>query len=392
MIVTYRIIHNRKNKLNKRGEALIQIEAYQNGKRRYFSTMLYVKPSEFSDNPRNNRYLRDIDRNNIILNLSSELRNFEMKYRAVNGDFSLKDFDLFGIRIEANKPQTFTYFFESEVENQKSYVSDLVWKQQKKNFKNFQQFASRNVRFDEVNFELVQGFDIYLKNQGLGGNTVKKRHAQLRKYINLAIKKKFIRLEENPYLSFKPVGENVDWVFLEAHEVKSIEELKFTKEDALTEKARDMYLFGVYTGMRFSDIYALNMSNLALKEQEIFLKFKAQKTSKTIKLPLHLLFDGKPAKVIRKYFRSDSKRLFFGLTNPNCNLELKVIAELAKINKRLHFHSSRHTFGSIAVQILPVKVVQEIMQHADLRMTVKYTHLSDETRDNILRDTDWKSI
>lgn len=160
----------------------------------------------------------------------------------------------------------------------------------------------------------------------------------------------------------------------------------------MTEKARDMYLFGVYTGMRFSDIYALKKEQFFEKNEVLNVSIKAQKTKKNITLPLTLLFNKKPDILIRKYFREDGKRLFSGLTNPNVNLELKIIAKLARIKKRLHFHSSRHTFASILVQVLPVKVVQEMMQHADLRMTLKYTHLSNDTRDRILEETDWKSI
>jgi integrase len=392
MMVNFRVVFNRKNKLNAKGEALIQVEAYLDGRRRYFSTLTYVPPKEFNDNPRHNRYLRDTDQNNVIINTLTELRNFEMKYRAINGSFTLKDFDLMGHKIQANQYQTFTDFFEAEVENQKAYVSDLVWKQQRKNFSNFQNFAKRNVRYDEVNYELIQGFDLYLRASGLSINTAHKRHSQLKKYINLAIKKKLIRLDENPYLVFKAQTEEVDWVYLEVEELNRIEKLIFDKTQRLTEKARDMYLFGAYTGMRFGDIYPLKMSQFTKKDEILYASFRAQKTKKALTLPLTLLYNGKPEVLIEKYFREDGKRLFSGLTNPNVNLELKIIAKLARIEKRLHYHSSRHTFGSIGVQILPIKVVQEIMQHSDLRMTVRYTHLSDNTRDSILKGIDWKSV
>ena len=43
------MVYNRKNKLNKNGEALIQICCYQNGKRTYFSTGIYIKPNEWNE-------------------------------------------------------------------------------------------------------------------------------------------------------------------------------------------------------------------------------------------------------------------------------------------------------------------------------------------------------
>lgn len=44
------LVYNRKNKLNKNGEALIQICCYQNGKRTYLSTEIYIRPNERNKN------------------------------------------------------------------------------------------------------------------------------------------------------------------------------------------------------------------------------------------------------------------------------------------------------------------------------------------------------
>lgn len=45
--VRYRFVYNRSQKLCANGTALIQIEAYQEGKRRYLSTNIYVKPNQW---------------------------------------------------------------------------------------------------------------------------------------------------------------------------------------------------------------------------------------------------------------------------------------------------------------------------------------------------------
>ena len=49
ILTRYKFIYNRKNELNTNGEALIQIRMYLNGINRYYSTGVYLKPSDWND-------------------------------------------------------------------------------------------------------------------------------------------------------------------------------------------------------------------------------------------------------------------------------------------------------------------------------------------------------
>ena len=42
----FRLLHNRKGQLNRDGKALVQIEAYLNAKKKYFSTNIYLVYSQ----------------------------------------------------------------------------------------------------------------------------------------------------------------------------------------------------------------------------------------------------------------------------------------------------------------------------------------------------------
>ena len=46
--ICYRFIYNRDKHLNSDGKALVQIEAYQSGRRVYFSTHIYLTPKQWS--------------------------------------------------------------------------------------------------------------------------------------------------------------------------------------------------------------------------------------------------------------------------------------------------------------------------------------------------------
>ena len=42
--IIYNLVYNRKKCLNKKGMALVQVEAYLGRKKKYFSTKVYLKP------------------------------------------------------------------------------------------------------------------------------------------------------------------------------------------------------------------------------------------------------------------------------------------------------------------------------------------------------------
>lgn len=45
--ISYRLVYNRKKRLNAQGTALLQIEAYLEGKKIYFSSHIYLKPEQW---------------------------------------------------------------------------------------------------------------------------------------------------------------------------------------------------------------------------------------------------------------------------------------------------------------------------------------------------------
>ena len=45
--ISYRLVYNRKKRLNASGKALIQVEAYLTKRKVYFSTHIYVRPEQW---------------------------------------------------------------------------------------------------------------------------------------------------------------------------------------------------------------------------------------------------------------------------------------------------------------------------------------------------------
>ena len=67
--ISYSLVFNRKKKLNKKGMALVQVEAYLNRRKMYFSTRVYLKPEQW-----------DVKYNRQIKKFPTEKQNVSLKH------------------------------------------------------------------------------------------------------------------------------------------------------------------------------------------------------------------------------------------------------------------------------------------------------------------------
>ncbi|MFV0157116.1 site-specific integrase [Empedobacter falsenii] len=387
------LVYNRKNKLNKNGEALIQICCYQNGKRTYFSTEIYIKPNEWNEkkmliNDYRNDYeeLNDeIDRQ--ITELKDSIKIKKQKGESVSLS-NLKEIKEVGIYI------SFYKFMQDEIE--KGLLKESTKKSQRRTLLVLREFR-KELEFKDLNVSFLMDFERYLNLQNLGTNTIYKYFKNIRTYVNLAIVKDLMEINDYPFKKFKlrQVDGNRD--FLSPDELKRLEKLKYSDENDLN-KVRDIFLFSCYTGIRFSDIVRLKDSNFSKVGEVYWLTFDMMKserkndssTKKIIRLPISKLFDGKPVKIFEKY-RGEKKFLFDDFINSEINKHLKTIESKLKSGKKLSFHVARHTCATnLIYHGLPISTVQKILGHEKIETTQVYAKVLDVTLLNDLDKIDFK--
>ena len=61
--ISYRFVYNRKKSLNDRGTALVQVEAYLNKKKVYFSTHVYLRPEQWDVK---RKIIKEQDRKSVV--------------------------------------------------------------------------------------------------------------------------------------------------------------------------------------------------------------------------------------------------------------------------------------------------------------------------------------
>ena len=385
--VEYSFRFNRKQHLNKEGKAPIEIRMYQSGKAKYKQTGFYVSPDKWDyekQQPKDKAIKRNCE------TLINELRTFEADFRIKNEGFALSDFQYQYSRVPEQqvKEVSFTKFYTDQLEAEKT-LKQPSWRTRKLSLDYFKEF-SIDVKFSEVNYSMIQKFDFFLNSKKLHTNTIAKHHKHLRKYIIQAIKCRLISPQDNPYNDFSVNRSPFKSQFCTQEELQRLEELTFNTNEKMLERCRDMFLFGCYTGLRFNDVYKLKLSHFHNTNEGLVLEYQANKTNKFGEKYLFKLFAGKPEKIALKYMPENDVTLFKGLTNQKVNLNLKVLAKRASINKPLRFKDARDTFGTIMISKAPITVVKDEMQHSYLTTTQKYLHLTPEMKKQELSKIKWE--
>jgi len=235
----------------------------------------------------------------------------------------------------------------------------------------------------DINYGLIVKFDAFLRNKNIGEGGLYNHHKCLKSIINEAIK--LDKMEKSPYLIFKFKGVKQSEVFLEEKEVLAIKNLKFTPEDSKKYSvSRDMYLFFCYTGLRYSDGSNLKVSDIDLGNN--LMEIEMIKTGGKITLPIN----SQTKSLIAKYMLKKKKeeKVFPEITNQVLNRNLKVIAEMAKIDKRLTCHVGRHTFASNLINNsnVAVPIVSKLLGHTNIANTMIYANSNMNVLRNAMKD------
>ena len=231
------------------------------------------------------------------------------------------------------------------------------------------------VDFADLTYTFVKDFDAWLREQGKGINTVAKHLRQLRTLINEAISDGYMPADAYPFRKFKIKQEKGRHEFLTPDELRKLENLEVN--DKKLRHVLDAFLFCCYTGLRFSDFCQLNYSNFAKINGKKWLHFKSIKTGIELRLPLHLLFEGKALSILDRYEITEFSNLG---SNAETNKALSVITGMARIKKHVTYHTARHTCATLLVhQGVAITTVQKLLGHTSVKTTEIYSEVLSST-------------
>ena len=246
--------------------------------------------------------------------------------------------------------------------------------------------GSNNLSFKDVNEEFLKEFITYLKVKRKNSpRSITNNLIVIRTLYNIAIRQGVVDAKLYPFGKGKirikfPETEKVG---LSISEVQKIEQLQDLTPQEL--HAKNVWLFSFYlAGMRVADV-------LKIKWSDIFderLHYRMNKNDKLLSLKLPL----KVVSIIKQYqkdkqhqddfifpelkkanLKSDKEILAKTKTaNKKFNKYLEQIAIKAEIQKKLTMHISRHTFGNISGDKIPIQMLQKLYRHSSITTTINY--------------------
>lgn len=240
-------------------------------------------------------------------------------------------------------------------------------------YQHFVKFVNGHCTCGEVDLDLCRRFREYLINaksmrtgKVINQNSAAGYWSTFRGFLKIAFADRMIQTNPNDFLErIEPVPTQKDSLTLP-------ELRKLSHTPCEEEIIRRAALFSCMTGLRRSDIKNLDWDNVSeYADGGLYLDFISKKTKKRNYVPI--------SKETFNLIAPRGKGLVFpGLTNEMLNHPLKKWIKSAGITKNITFHSFRHTYASLQIELgTDLYTVQHLLAHSDAGTTQRYARHAD---------------
>lgn len=318
--------------------------------------------------------------NQKIYEAIDKIEQILLEFERTNRFFSLENFKNEFTNEEAIEETILGLFdyHDAKMENVLAYGTLKNYKTTKNYFKDFLQKKKKsNIYVKEVDYKLCIEFESYLRKQPkLNNNGLMKHMERFKKLMNFAHTLELI--DKNPTNRFKLRFKKVDMSYLTQNELKRIEDLVIKSDKLKT--VRDIFVFSCYTGLAYVDVKNLLKNNITKGvDGKDWLYIQRKKTGNDVRLPLL----SKAKSIINKYKShpkvENSEIALPVYSNQKMNSYLKEIALAINLDKRLSFHTARHTFATSVTLSngVPIETVSKLLGHNKLSTTQIYARVID---------------
>ena len=355
--IRYRLVYNYSGKLNRDGRSSVAVEARQGQKKCYFSTNVHLRPDQWEDgmiiNHENAEKLIA-----YLVRYMHELEEIELDFLLRGQRLSLYQLKV-AVKAGVRSNATLSEFIGSVIDNSSR---EKATKQGYRYLANDIEKEYGHITLDDVTYDFIEKYRNDMRRQKLSENTVKGRLKLLRCIINEAIKRNLITNDPFKFVTIGNMSARVG--YLEASEVKKLENAKLTGKDAVI---RDLFLLSCYTGLRWGDLSTLEEAEI----KDGMLRKTMKKTDHDVYIPIGQLFWGKAQEILDRY--PNIKRLSHACCSTTANRKIKEIAARVGIKKNVYFHLGRKTCSNMLNALgMPEQDITTVLGHTKSEVTKKH--------------------
>ncbi len=341
--------------------------------RRIFLKEYLFPEFQILDNGKHKKNLENIERNKQVQFLARSMR--ERYYNEYNKPEIYSELEKVAIDERLRQQSDFVEFLVCHI-NQKNPKDKKVWNGFKKYLLDFLAVEKNisKISFCDLNYDFSESFKIFLQEKtNLSQNSAASYFSKFVAILKIAHGQDYIK--SNWPFRLKSIKENYG-----IKDILTKDELqKLYEKDCSKPTIKRAALFSAYTGLRFSDLVNLKWNNIIVEKNCMSIKIIQEKTENEVIIPLNEIAQQQ----LGVYGTDLNRKVFEGLSyTTHTNRELKFWIQSAGIQKKITFHSFRHTFGSLlASNHIPLNVIKNLMGHKTANSTIKY--LQSENSENI---------
>ena len=325
------------------GRTSLYLDVYHNGQRQYEFLNIYL-----TKNRKANKEARQLAEN-ILTKRQLDIQHSEH-----------------GFIPAFKKKVNLVEYFERVSESKNPNTRAASWDSTAKLLR---EFTGGRINFASVTDQWLEKFRDFLLTK-VSRNTAHTYFSKIKATLNQAVKDKIILV--NPANNVSNIKRrDVERVYLTLDELQ-----KLSSTPCRNNEVKRAFLFSCFTGLRLSDVRILKWNNI----QDGQLQFRQKKTGgyEYFSLPemaLQILND-------RANILPMKNTSVFNLPVKSAlNKILKVWSKDAGIEKNISFHTSRHTFATLALtQGVELYTVSKLLGHREIQTTQIYAKIVDEKK------------
>ena len=278
------------------------------------------------------------------------------------------------------------------LENEKRASANTL-QSYKRDILQYQEYINENgLNYLKVDCDDLNSYFEYLKKQGRKTSTISRAIASVRAFYQFLVRTKKNKKDPTAEVKTPKIEKKVPSILTQKEVELLLDQPKCVDLKGIRDKA--MLEFTYATGMRVSEIIALNIEDVNLEDEFVFCHYGYKKRT----IPL-----GKMAvKTLADYIKrarpiliktEEEKALFVNLSGERLTRQgfwkiVKYYKEQANITKDITPHVLRHSFATHLLQNgAELKAIQMMLGHSDISSTQVYMQFQNENIKDVYNKT-----